>query len=237
MYDPTIGRWLSQDPTGLEPDVNPYRYVGNSPTNATDPSGLQQADPPVKLPPPPEPPPPRPSPRGGSRRPDLDSIPSIYPEQIEYQIKLDAWRRECELIKRAAAGTVTVTIPRSTDGTDGFCFRIEDFKVRNIEIKGIGPGNAPRRVRIVLPFITNETIKEELKKQLEGKKVYQFDSLAPGTVCDEKNKVAYDGKRIIVELKDQRVYPMPGEDWYVTVTGRIELDVGKGSIAPSKKKD
>jgi uncharacterized protein RhaS with RHS repeats len=42
MYDPTIGRWISQDPLGFEAgDANLYRYVGNSPTNATDPSGLQ----------------------------------------------------------------------------------------------------------------------------------------------------------------------------------------------------
>jgi hypothetical protein len=31
---------MSQDPSGLGPDTNPYRYVGNSPTNFVDPSGL-----------------------------------------------------------------------------------------------------------------------------------------------------------------------------------------------------
>lgn len=40
-YDPSIGRWLSEDPIGLGPDANPYRYVGNSPINFTDPSGQQ----------------------------------------------------------------------------------------------------------------------------------------------------------------------------------------------------
>ena len=39
VYDPSTGRWLSQDPLGLTPDVNTYRYVGNGPTNGTDPSG------------------------------------------------------------------------------------------------------------------------------------------------------------------------------------------------------
>ena len=38
-YDPGVGTWLSEDPSGLGPDVNPYRYCGNSPTNGTDPSG------------------------------------------------------------------------------------------------------------------------------------------------------------------------------------------------------
>jgi RHS repeat-associated protein len=40
-YDTKTGRWISQDPLSFaagDPDL--YRYVGNSPTNATDPSGL-----------------------------------------------------------------------------------------------------------------------------------------------------------------------------------------------------
>ena len=39
-YDPASQRWLSQDPSGLGPDSNPYRYCGNGPTDGTDPSGL-----------------------------------------------------------------------------------------------------------------------------------------------------------------------------------------------------
>ncbi|MEX2316721.1 MAG: RHS repeat-associated core domain-containing protein [Pirellulales bacterium] len=40
-YDPNTGRFLSEDPSGLDGgDANFYRYVGNSPLNATDPSGL-----------------------------------------------------------------------------------------------------------------------------------------------------------------------------------------------------
>jgi RHS repeat-associated protein len=37
--DPVDGRWISQDPLGLGPDSNPYRYVANSPTNFIDPQG------------------------------------------------------------------------------------------------------------------------------------------------------------------------------------------------------
>ena len=41
MYDPTIGRWLSEDPIGFEAgDPNLYRYVGNRSTTQTDPTGL-----------------------------------------------------------------------------------------------------------------------------------------------------------------------------------------------------
>ncbi|MBX9627173.1 MAG: RHS repeat-associated core domain-containing protein, partial [Gemmataceae bacterium] len=41
MYDPNVGRWLQPDPIGFAGgDPNLYRYVGNSPTNFVDPSGL-----------------------------------------------------------------------------------------------------------------------------------------------------------------------------------------------------
>lgn len=41
-YDPNIGRWLEEDPIGFEGgDVDLYRFVGNNPTSAVDPSGLK----------------------------------------------------------------------------------------------------------------------------------------------------------------------------------------------------
>jgi RHS repeat-associated protein len=41
-YDYAIGRWVSEDPAGFRAgDSNLYRYVGNGPTNRTDPAGLQ----------------------------------------------------------------------------------------------------------------------------------------------------------------------------------------------------
>jgi len=43
-FDPHAGRWQNQDPTGFNAgDTNLYRYVGNSPLMARDPSGLGQA--------------------------------------------------------------------------------------------------------------------------------------------------------------------------------------------------
>lgn len=43
MYDPSVGRWLSQDPIGFQAgDPNLYRYVGNKVTTHTDPSGLEE---------------------------------------------------------------------------------------------------------------------------------------------------------------------------------------------------
>jgi hypothetical protein len=40
MYDPTIGRWLTQDPLSFDAgDANLYRYAGNAPTDKVDPEG------------------------------------------------------------------------------------------------------------------------------------------------------------------------------------------------------
>ncbi|MHB1037230.1 MAG: RHS repeat-associated core domain-containing protein [Pirellulales bacterium] len=40
-YDALVGRWLSEDPIGFDAgDANLSRYVGNAPTNKTDPTGL-----------------------------------------------------------------------------------------------------------------------------------------------------------------------------------------------------
>jgi len=40
--DPVTLRFTSEDPTGLTPDINPFRYAGNGPTDATDPTGLEE---------------------------------------------------------------------------------------------------------------------------------------------------------------------------------------------------
>jgi RHS repeat-associated protein len=42
VYTPTVGRWTCPDPIGFRGgDVNLYRYIGNNPTNLTDPNGLR----------------------------------------------------------------------------------------------------------------------------------------------------------------------------------------------------
>ncbi len=44
-YDSAIGRYISQDPLGFGGgDSNLYRYVGNSPTNGTDPTGTDDGE-------------------------------------------------------------------------------------------------------------------------------------------------------------------------------------------------
>ena len=39
-YDPNLGRFISEDPIGLNGGINQYAYVGNNSLNATDPLGL-----------------------------------------------------------------------------------------------------------------------------------------------------------------------------------------------------
>jgi RHS repeat-associated protein len=41
LYDPETGRWLSEDPMGLEGGSNLYEYVDGNPLNETDPFGLK----------------------------------------------------------------------------------------------------------------------------------------------------------------------------------------------------
>jgi RHS repeat-associated protein len=38
-YDPSLARFISEDPTGLSSDINQYRYAAGDPINANDPSG------------------------------------------------------------------------------------------------------------------------------------------------------------------------------------------------------
>ena len=39
-YDPTVGRFISEDPIGLEGGINPYTFADGEPVNRSDPSGL-----------------------------------------------------------------------------------------------------------------------------------------------------------------------------------------------------
>lgn len=39
-YDPNIGRFVSEDPAGLQGGINPYVFANNDPINGADPSGL-----------------------------------------------------------------------------------------------------------------------------------------------------------------------------------------------------
>ena len=44
FYDPMLARWLSEDPIGFAGGLNQYAYVGHSPVNRVDASGLAPGD-------------------------------------------------------------------------------------------------------------------------------------------------------------------------------------------------
>jgi RHS repeat-associated protein len=66
---PTIARWDVQDALGLNPDTNLYRFVRNDPTNATDPSGLEDLKP-GELP------------KGGNKIPSRDLFRVPLPDRL-----------------------------------------------------------------------------------------------------------------------------------------------------------
>jgi RHS repeat-associated protein len=41
LYEPRTGRFLSEDPIGLDGGINLYTFAGNDPVNGTDPTGLK----------------------------------------------------------------------------------------------------------------------------------------------------------------------------------------------------
>jgi RHS repeat-associated protein len=52
-YDPTLGRFISEDPAWFDTDINFYTYVKNGPVKFTDPAGLYTTEPDVPTPLPP----------------------------------------------------------------------------------------------------------------------------------------------------------------------------------------
>ncbi|HSU11450.1 MAG TPA: RHS repeat-associated core domain-containing protein [Pseudonocardia sp.] len=88
-YDPTLGRFISQDPTGQLGGINTYAYVGGDPLNATDPSGDGppgggNGGPPRPTPhphrPPPRPKPPAPGPPPKPKSPTPGPTPKPTPD-------------------------------------------------------------------------------------------------------------------------------------------------------------
>jgi RHS repeat-associated protein len=88
-YDPSLGRFLSEDPIGFEGGMNFYSYTDNNPVNFLDPSGLQKVmeppaveTPPVDspLPNPPLPPEPYTGPPGSNPAPWIARFCLANPE-------------------------------------------------------------------------------------------------------------------------------------------------------------
>ena len=90
IYDPVTGTWMSKDPTGVVAgDANAYRYCGNSPANATDPSGLDgQASTYAS---------PTPDPRDGMST--WQSFCFVFVSTTEQQIQLDKHNEDVRLLE------------------------------------------------------------------------------------------------------------------------------------------
>jgi RHS repeat-associated protein len=98
-YDAHTGTFLSRDPLGLAPDVNPYRYVLNAPTILVDPRGLVFV---------PVPPPPSPNVNPGSNQPGPYPDPSPS-SQAPTNIKIGGDFRGEIVIGGACAGDAVRT--------------------------------------------------------------------------------------------------------------------------------
>ncbi len=108
-YDPNLGKWISQDPIGfIAGDPNLYRYVGNSPSNVCDPSGLVADDEAV----------------GGNTGSGLENGPSL--EELQ--------RCRCELGRNRAMGGIALDahgngVPAGSFATDPKIRRVSGAEI------------------------------------------------------------------------------------------------------------
>ncbi|MGB7415483.1 MAG: RHS repeat-associated core domain-containing protein, partial [Thermosynechococcaceae cyanobacterium] len=103
-FDSGVGRFISEDPIGFDGgDANLYRYVGNGPVNATDPSGLRLFRPPVRFPtrrpigPTVNPSGPFRSPT--RRLPTQPGYPTTYPSNPDSTNPLTPWKPDPDVLK------------------------------------------------------------------------------------------------------------------------------------------
>ncbi|MGA2069538.1 MAG: RHS repeat-associated core domain-containing protein [Thermoguttaceae bacterium] len=156
-YNPSLQRWMGQDPLGLGPDANPYRYCGNGPTNATDPTGMAEqcvATPAAvlvgqvtRLPPvrpdeaPPQPPTPPP---GGYPNTGLPAIAPYPPAAVAVP----------------GAGTVTVWGPRPSQWHGQSNFPIEEMEWPLPDGSGSGQKPGPAvKPKVSLP-VTGKDLRD-----------------------------------------------------------------------------
>jgi hypothetical protein len=128
-----------------------------------------------------------------------------------------------------------IKIPKSADGSEGFCIHLDSFKIKNIQIIQVGAGEMPRRDKFLLSLLAPEDIKKLVMKQLEGKTNISRDNIPPGTKCDMTKKVTIKGKDLFMKLDNVKVWYQTGEDKFIILSAIVELEGGEGWIAPAIK--
>jgi hypothetical protein len=139
----------------------------------------------------------------------------------------------------AQGGQVQVAVPNSRTiedliggGHKGFAINVNDFKVTdfNIENATIDPDAGWGQK------ITFATLKGQLpgliQGQLQNTTSYAFQNGPPGSEADmtqQKDLAGFDG---ILILKNVKIYPQPGNNWFVIVNGSVKIKIGSGNIAP-----
>jgi hypothetical protein len=206
-------------------DTNLRRYVSNNPTTRTDPSGLF---------PPPDP-------------PAQEAIRRLASGEGDGSVVADIAARLAsgeELKKRAAAGIVTVQIPKSGDGSPGEHMYLRNYTIQEIQIDRVGTGTAPFLVKLEMARRSPKELKDLVRKQIQdnfpGGKGVGRGNYPSGVEPDLDKKIRWENKTIVLDLKD---HPFYGEDkdgnpldWYITVTGTIRIKAEEAEISPTKKK-
>lgn len=137
--------------------------------------------------------------------------------------------------QKGKKATVTATIPKSADGTDGFVLHLENAKLLHVTITKKQGMDAATKLMIMT--VSNAQVEDHLKTVFATDPV-DFESLPPNTQADMARKDSYANKIVKLTLTDQVVYLNTNTKLgtlKIKVSGTIEVELGTGWIAPSMK--
>ena len=228
MYDPSIGRFTSVDPTGFAAgDANLYRLEGNNPTNETDPTGLQPGIP------------------FTPGMPFTPGTPAPIP-RLPYPITPDngIGGRDPQhggITPPPTAhtpGPTQITLPTSTDGSEGFSIQVEGGKVISADLGSLEfSANCPLGMSAAVGTARLLKSDKDIVQGYFNENDHKMDwpLLPPNVAADGNKRESYKKGIYKLQLKGQRIYPDNGQPYYITVSGTITFQCDKASIAPGIK--